>query len=250
MSTLPVPEPATQTATQPESSAVSRMTGVVFSPARTFAEIARRPTWVAPFVVLCLLSIGVSALLAQKTDWRGFFERQMSKNSRTEQLPQDQKDRILESQVKYAPKFTYAFGLLGTAIFVLLTALVYWGAFNLFHGAGLDFKTAFAIVTHACVPLAISSILAIVILVVKHRGDVDPEHFLASNVAAFLPEEAPHWLDSLGQSLELFWIWTMALAAIGFSAANPKKIKPAGAFMTVFGIWAVWVMGKVAWAMF
>jgi hypothetical protein len=54
----------------------------------------------------------------------------------------------------------------------------------------------------------------------------------------------------LGQSLELFWIWTLALAALGFSAASPKKIKPAGAFLTVYGLWAVWVLGKVAWAMF
>ena len=100
------------------------------------------------------------------------------------------------------------------------------------------------------VPLIISSVLGIVVLLIKHRGDVDPEHFLASNVAAFLPDPAPHWLETLGQSLELFWIWTMALVALGFSAANPKKIKPAGAFLTVFGMWAVWVLGIVAWAMF
>jgi hypothetical protein len=37
----------------------------------------------------------------------------------------------------------------------------------------------------------------------------------------------------------------MALVALGFSAANPKKIKPAGAFLTVFGMWTVWVLGKV-----
>jgi hypothetical protein len=246
MSTLPVPE----LAAQPESSAVSRMTGVIFAPTKTFTEIARRPTWVAPFVIVCLLSVAVSSLIAQKTDWRGFFERQMSKNPRTEQMPQDQKDRILESQVKYGPKIAFAIGLIVTPFMMLLLTLVYWGAFNLFTGAGLGFKTAFGIVTHSCVPWIISSILAIIILVIKRSGDVDPEHFLASNLGAFLPDDAPHWLESLGQSIELFWMWALALIAIGFSAASPKKIKPAGAFLTVFGIWIVWVMGKVAWAMF
>jgi hypothetical protein len=86
--------------------------------------------------------------------------------------------------------------------------------------------------------------------VIKPHGDVDPEHFLASNFAAFLPDDAPKWLAALGQSRELFWIWTMALVAVGFSAASPKKIKPAGAFLTVFGLWAVGVLGRVAWAMF
>jgi len=33
----------------------------------------------------------------------------------------------------------------------------------------------------------------------------------------------PKWLDTLGQSIELFWIWTLILIAIGFASANPKK---------------------------
>ena len=246
MSTIPAVTPEGQ----PEIGALARITGVIVSPKATFTDIAQRPTWVAPFVILCLLSIVVSGLLAQKTDWRSFFERQMSKNSRMDQMPQDQKDRIMESQLKYAPKFTYVIGVVGTMIFVMIVTLVYWGAFNLFTGAGLRFKTSFGIVSHAFVPLIISSLLAIVILAIKQRGDVDPEHFLASSLSAFLPDNAPKWQEALGQSLELFWIWTMALVAIGFSAANPKKIKPGTAFLTVYGIWIVWVLCKVGWAMF
>lgn len=250
MSTNPLAVPEGQPTGQPEIGAFGRITGVVVSPKRTFAEIARRPTWLVPFLTLCVLSIIVSGLLAQKTDWRNFFERQMSKNARLDQMPQDQKDRMSENQVKYAPTFALVFGTIVTPIFVLLVTLVYWGAFNLFNGAALSFKTAFGIVSHAFVPLVISSLLATIILLIKPRGDVDPEHFLASNVAAFLPDDTPKWLEALGQSLELFWIWTLALVAIGFSAANPKKIKPAGAFLTAFGIWAIWVLGKVAWNMF
>jgi hypothetical protein len=250
MSTNLVAVPESQPTGQPETGALGRMTGIIVSPTRTFAEIARRPTWVVPFLTLCVLSIVVSGLLAQKTDWRSFFERQMSKNSRFDQMPQDQKDNILEKQVKYAPKFAFAFGVTFTPIFVLFITLVYWGAFNLFNGAALTFKQAFGMVSHAFVPLIISSLLATIILLIKPHGDVDPEHFLASNLGAFLPDDAPKWLVALGQSLELFWIWTLALVALGFSAASPKKIKPAGAFLTVYGLWAVWVLCKVAWAMF
>jgi hypothetical protein len=74
-----------------------------------------------------------------------FFERQMSKNSRFDQMPQDQKDNILEKQVQYGPKFAFAFGVIFTPIFVLFITLVYWGAFNLFNGAALSFKTASAL---------------------------------------------------------------------------------------------------------
>ena len=174
----------------------------------------------------------------------------MSQNSRMDQMSQAQKDQILDSQVKFAPKLAFAFGLLGAAVTVLLMSLLYWGAFNLFNGADLRFRAGLSIVSHAFVPSLIGSVLAIIIIVLKARGDVDPEHFLASNVAAFLPDGAAHWLEVLGQSLEIFWIWGLALIAIGFAAANPKKIKPASAFLTVFGLWAVWVIGKVVWAAF
>jgi hypothetical protein len=248
MSTAPTPTPPTET--QPQISSIGRLTGVITSPKKTFTDIARRPTWVLPFVTLCLLSVVAGALVGLKTDWRSFFERQNAKNSRMDSMPQEQKDNIVEKQLAIAPKLAFAFGLIGIIVIIFLVTLVYWGAFNLFNGADLGFKTAFGIGTHAFTPLIISSILAIIILLIKHQGDVDPEHFLASSLSAFLPEDAPHWLETLGQSLELFWIWTLALVAIGFSAANPKKIKPVGAFITVFGIWGVWVIAKVVWALF
>jgi hypothetical protein len=244
MATTPMPVPEAQATIGP----MGRIIGAIISPKPTFTDIARRPSWVAPFAFLCLLSLGVGALLGQKTDWRGFFERQMSSSSRFDNMDQEQKDRILDSQVKYAPKFAYALGLLGAAVTVLFLALVYWGAFNLFSGAGLTYGTSFGITSHAFVPAMIGNILAIVILLLKSRGDVDPEHFLASNLAAFLPDGAPKWLDVLGQSVEIFWIWCLALVAIGFAAANPKKIKPGAAFLTVFGLWAIVVLCKVAWA--
>ncbi len=62
----------------PPVSAMARITGVLFSPSKTFADIARRPSWVAPFLLLIALSLGISVLIGQKTDWRSFFERQMS----------------------------------------------------------------------------------------------------------------------------------------------------------------------------
>src|SRR5438445_719727 len=120
--------------------------------------------------------------------------------------------------------------------------------FNLFKGAGLRFGQGFAITVYAFVPALISSVLAIIILLIKKKGDVDPEHFLAGSLSAYLPDPSPKWLDMLGQSIELFWIWTLILIAIGFASANPKKIKPGSAYGIIFGLWAIWVLCKVGWA--
>ena len=133
-------------------------------------------------------------------------------------------------------------------ISALCFTLIYWAAFNLFSGAGLRYGTAFGITSHALLPGAIQSILAMITLPLKSYGDVDPENIVAANVKAFLSGDAPKWLGALGSSLDLFWIWCMVLAAIGFTAANPKKIKPGTAYSVVFGLWGVWVLAKVAWA--
>jgi hypothetical protein len=244
MATTPMPAPEAQASINH----IGRLSGVLFSPKQTFTDIARRPSWATPFVLLCLLSLVVGVLLGQKTDWRAFFERQDSQSSRFEQMSQEQKDVMLDRQVQWAPKISFAFGLIGAAVVVLIVALVYWGAFNLFKGAGLTFSGAFGVTAHGFVPTLIGSVVGIVILLLKAKGDVDPEHFLASNVAAFLPDGTPHWLEVLGQSVEVFWIWTLVLVAMGFAAANPKKIKGGSAFTIVFGIWLVWVCAKVAWA--
>jgi hypothetical protein len=233
---------------QPPLGTMARITGVLFSPSKTFADIAKRPSWVAPFLLLIALSFVISVLIAQKTDWRSFFERQMSQNSRFDNMPQDQKDRIMESQVTWAPKIAYIAGPVAVGISILVLALIYWGAFNLFKGAGLGFGAGFAILVYSFVPGLISSVLAIIVLLIKPKGEVDPEHFLASSLSAYLPDPSPVWLDKLGQSVEVFWIWSLVLIAIGFSAANPKKVKPGAAYGIVFGLWAIWVICKVGWA--
>ena len=60
-----------------------------------------------------------------------------------------------------------------------------------------------------------------------------------------LASDAPKWLAALGSSLDLIWFWVMALIAIGFAAANPRKIKMGSAYTIVIGMWLVWVLIKV-----
>ncbi len=45
---------------EPEAkiSAMGRVTGVLFSPGETFADIVRKPSWLAPIAIMMVLSIG------------------------------------------------------------------------------------------------------------------------------------------------------------------------------------------------
>jgi hypothetical protein len=245
---------ATTTAIAPESQPprpinhFGRIIGALFAPRKTFEDIARQPSWIAPLLLMSIIGLGVAAMLNQRVNWGTFMRQKAEQNSRFAQLSEEQKDRALGAQIKYAPVFSYCIGGLGTIFAVLVFALIYWGVFSLFAGAGLTYKTSLGISAHAYLPSAIAGILMLIILPLKGSGDVDPEHLVATNLGAFLGSDSPKWLQALGTSIDIFWIWILVLFAIGYSAANPKKIKTGTAFGIVFGLWAVWVLAKVSWA--
>jgi len=125
---------------------------------------------------------------------------------------------------------------------VLLTTLVMWAAYNLLAGANANFGTSFAIVSHASLVSVVSSILFLVILFLKDPGTVDLENPVSANLAAILPEDSAKWLFTLCKQVDIFTFWILALVAIGFAAANPKKLKGGKAFTIAFSVWAVWVV--------
>jgi Yip1-like protein len=243
---------ATTSTPAPEAAApvspIGRIIGVFTSPKQTFTSIAEKPSWVAPMLMMMILAVVVGGLLNSKMNWAQYIRHKAEENPRFEQLSEDKKDEAVAGQVKFWAGFSYAVGAVAIPISILIFAGIYLVAFNLMSGAGVRYGQSFAITTHAFLPAAITSILAMIILPLKTYGDVDPENIVATSLKAYLPETAPKPLLALGGSLELFWIWCLVLIAIGFAAANPRKVKPGAAFGIVFGLWAVWILAKVAWA--
>ena len=244
MATTSMPAPEAAAPVSP----IGRIIGVFTSPKQTFTSIAEKPSWVAPMLLMMILAVVVGGLLNSKMNWAQYIRHKAEENPRFGQLSEEKKDEAVAGQVKFWAGFSYAVGAVAIPISILIFAGIYLVAFNLMSGAGVRYGQSFAITTHAFLPAAITSVLAMIILPLKTYGDVDPENIVATSLKAYLPETAPKPLLALGGSLELFWIWCLVLVAIGFAAANPRKVKPGAAFGIVFGLWAIWVLAKVAWA--
>ena len=240
--------PAQDAQSQPAMSAMSRVFGVFFSPKATFEDIVRKPSWVLPFVLVTVFSIGVSFAINQRINWREFMSQQIEKSPRAANLSAEQKQQQIEGGAKISPIFTWAIGVCGPILFMLVIALVMWGAYSLLGGASTNFGTAFAITAHAALVGLVSSTLFILILFLKPYGTVDLENPVATNIAAFLPEDSGKWLVALLKSIDIFTFWTLILLAIGFAATSPKKLKGGKAFTVAFSVWAVWVVCRVGWA--
>jgi hypothetical protein len=243
---------ATTMAPVPEAQApinhFGRIIGIFFSPKSTFADIVRKPTWIVPVAILTFLSVLVCISINQRTNWRDFMSQQIEKSSRASQLSPEQKEQQIDAGAKYAPYATYIFGIPGAFVLVLIVALIMMGTYNLLAGANVNYTTSLGIVSHAFVPSIISSVLFLLILYLKAPGTVDLENPVATNIAAFLPEESAKWLAKLCMSIDIFSFWTLVLIAMGFAAANSKKLNGSRAYTIAFTVWATFVVIRVAWA--
>jgi Yip1 domain len=234
---------------QGSDSSFGRIIGVLFSPKPTFESIVRRPTWVLPLILIVCVSVTVIFIFGHRVGWRDFMVRQDQQSARTqkqmESMTAEQREKMIDTQTKWASIITYPAVVLGTFIYAVIIAAVLMLVFNLIYGTKIGFVPSLAIVAHSWVPGIIGGLLAILILFLKDPSTVDLNHLVASNGGAFLADDSAKWLVTLLTAFDLFAFWNMILMAFGFSAADPKKISFGKALGTVVGVWLIYVIVKV-----
>jgi len=223
----------------------ARIFGVLFSPKATFESIVRQPTWFAPILVLTILSLVVIGLFSHRVGWRSFFEKQLESNSRVQEMPADQREQVLQSVARFYPPVIYVIGAVSPIVAALIVSAVLLGIFNGLAGAGLKFKTSFAIAAYASSPSIIRGLLGILVVLLKDPATIDLQNLVASNGAIFLSNDAAKWLVALMRSIDVFTIWPLVLMAIGYHCAAPKKLSTGGAFAWIFALYAVIVLAVV-----
>lgn len=228
---------------------LGRLIGVLFSPGKTFSEIAARPSWIAPVAVFMLLSIVGSIIFVQRVDWRQVISQQIEKSPRASQLSAEQKEQQVETGAKFAPIFGYVGGLVAPPVILLLSCLVMWGTYSLLGGVNTGFGTAFAITAHSYMTALVSTPIFLLVLFLKPSGTIDIDNPVATNIATFLPDESAKWLVTLCKQFDIFTIWTLILLGIGFAAVNPKKLTTGKAIGIGFSVWLIYVVIRtgIAW---
>lgn len=230
----PVPEPRPGA-----ESGLRRLFGVFVSPARTFASIAARPTWLLPVAITAGLSLPLSELILSKTDWRAVITEQLAKN------PQ----RLSESQVDDAVKFWSGLGwlwdifaVLAPVAVALIVAGVLWAACQAF-GWEVRFRQSLGVTSHAFFPSLLGSVALFFLL--WNRTTVDPQavgDLLPTNLGFLVDAKTDRLTHGLLASVDLFSFWTMALLVLGLSAA--AKASRGRMAALVLSLWALFVLGK------
>jgi hypothetical protein len=242
--------PENAPAVEPEPagmSELSRLTGVFFEPGKTFADIAERPRWLVPLLLVIVATVAFYFTYGQHVGWERFVRHQMETNARAQQqmanLSAEQRESSIAMQVKFMGIGYYFGTIVGIPLMYLISAAIVLGIASGLMSAGVKFKQIFAIVCYAGLPGILKQALATVVMFLKSPDEFNLTNPLAFNPAAFMdPLSTPKFLYTVAMSLDLFTIWAILLTAVGLKAAAGKRLSFGGALFAVVLPWAILVL--------
>ena len=108
MATEPMATPVPETPVSGKISSWGRVFGVLFSPKPTFEDIARKPTWLLPVILLMVFSAVAAVGINQKMNWREYMSQRSRKIQRHRNFQTTKKSNALK-QVRSSPRWAPIF---------------------------------------------------------------------------------------------------------------------------------------------
>lgn len=240
MTTTPT---TTETAEPPRKNVLQRIAGVLFAPAETFADIARRPTILGPALVLLIVGYLSTAIAMPRFDFDALTAMQREKILK--QNPQ-MAEKDLERMDRYAiagtKVFVWCAPVLMFAWYAIVAAVLLF-AFRLMGGEG-TYKQAYSATLYAWMPMLILGIIGSIVVIA--RGSFDPttaQTLVKSNPAFLVEMKEQPVLFSFLASFDLFGMWMVVLLAFGFAALSRMRLRTALAI--VIPLWLAFVLVRL-----
>jgi hypothetical protein len=224
----------------------SRLEGTYFSPKEAFQEIGGSPRVLVPIIAFVIIGLFSGYYLTTKVDFQALAVAQMEQQVQQGQVSQEQ----MEQQLAMVSKFMGLSVIIGAGISGLVSCLIIAGfikLFSTFIGAENQYKGLFAVSLYVMLAVSIvSTVLMVVILYFKQPGEVTATSIrsvVASNLGAVLESILgenilPKFVMALARGIDIFYIWIIALLAIGSSAVS-KKLKTSTAAAWLGGMYAI-----------
>jgi hypothetical protein len=223
-----------------------RIAGVLFAPAETFEDIARRPDVLMPLILILVISFLSTAVVMPRMD----LEAMAAEHGET---MRKHNPNMASADIERMEQFTVALAKVTgwiSPLFVLLwwviIAAVLLLAMRLMGGEG-SFKQAFSGTLYSWMPLAVFGIITSIVVVA--RGTFDPttaSTLVKSNPAFLVDMKEQPVLFSLLASFDVFTIWTLVLFILAVAAIS--KLSRARSAAIVISLWVVMIVIKLGFA--
>jgi hypothetical protein len=237
-------------AAPPAMSELSRLVGVFFEPGKTFADIAQRPRWIVPLLIVIVIGAGYIYAFNTHIGWEPYMHRLLDNNQRMLQLPPDQRQQVFNMQLRVVPITSYVSVVVFPFLIFALGAAISVGIIKGLMGVPIKFKQAFAAFAYGYLPRSIYSVLATVVMyLTKNPEDFDPQNGFFSNPSVLMdPQTSSKFLYTFAGNLDVFVIWVLLLIAAGLKAAGGKRLSFGGALFSVTLPFVVYVLIRASLA--
>ncbi|TCK75091.1 YIP1 family protein [Acidipila rosea] len=231
-------------------SQVERVVDTFTAPSKTFHDILRNASWWLPFLISVLVALIFCGTIQKKVGWERVYENILNQSPKAQQRFEGMAPQQAAQAKAIASKFTAVssymypvFGLIAAA----LAAAVLMATLNFGLGGHAKFSQLFAVWMYAYLPAALKALLAVLALFAGVGADSFLiQNPLGSNIGYYLGSDVPLWLRSLGTSIDLFTIWTLALLILGCSIV--ARVKRGSAAAAVIGWWLIITIVGVGYA--
>ena len=228
-----------------------RVIDTFIAPSKTFTDIRRNASWWVPWLLSAIVGWGMVYVVDKKLGMEKVVENQMAMQpkqaEKLDQLPPDQRAAQMQTIVKFNRTIAYGFPII-TLIIAAVIAGILLGTFNFGFGAELKFKQCMAVTLYSWLPGIIKALIAILAISIGGGEGLTFQNPVASNLSG-LVDPSSHFLYSIATSVDVFTIWTLILAGIGYSCLT--RVKRGTCMVVVFGWWvAMALAGAAIGAMF
>jgi hypothetical protein len=238
-------EPVSAEAPPTKSNVFQRIAGVLFAPAETFRDIARRPDMLWILLIIVLLGYVSAAILVPRLDMSGIEQQQAEMmRKRNPNVSEEDLERVAKFGAAGAKVSLFAAPVLFIVWYVIVAAVLLF-ACRLFGGEG-TFRQAFSATLYAWIPMLLLGIISLI--VIAARGTFDPmtaQTLVKSNPAFLVDMKEQPALFSMLAALDVFTIWTIVLLTFGFAALSKLSLKATAAI--VVSLWIALILVRVGW---
>ena len=215
----------------------SRLIGVYFSPGETFAEMAGAPRALMPIIVFALFSLISVTAITSRMPMDKINEDRIQRQIASGRINEEQAEQRREAMKRFEPfmKFVIPIGSLIGAIAMVFAFAGLAKLVSMMMGIENKYMPLVSVTTYTLLALSIvSTAIFAILLFIKPIDEFDWDNPIGSNLAALLTvlgvEGLPKFLKVLLSFVDVFFIWKVALIAIGCAAVS-RKLKTSSAMV-------------------
>jgi hypothetical protein len=225
-------EQAISSAESKEMNWLARIFNIIFEPRKAFEDLKRKPKWLVPFIVVCILGIGFYYFA-----YPIIMTEQMHRIDANEKYTDAQKESIKQyiGQTEHPPIIQLVFQPLGVAVIFLAISGVLFFVFNVLMGGDSTFKRVLSVVSHSYMITIPAAIVKYPLVFIKKTVDVPTSLALILSV-----DLKSSFIYRFLDGFDVFTLWQVLIMSLGMSIIYNFTFKKS--LIPIFFMWALLIL--------